>query len=116
MGKSAQELEREVTSGRFPPSILIKVIYTSPEEKRKGTALMMVDVNGASVPLSFSCRVKEEVCESECICCQVYLCVCSVASVVRVCVCMCMNVYMCVCVVVPAPVISVYTTCSPQAL
>ena len=60
MGKSAQELKREVTSGRFPPSIHCKVIYTSPEVERVKPALVIVDVDGANVPLSFSCRIKEE--------------------------------------------------------
>ena len=60
MKKSAREYEQEVTSGRFPPSILVRVIYTSPEEARVKPALLIVDVDGVNVPLTFNCRVKEE--------------------------------------------------------
>ena len=61
--KSNDEIEREVISGRFPPCILYKIIYSSPEEKRTRPALLKVDLNGANVPLFFSCRIKEEMCE-----------------------------------------------------
>ena len=60
--KSNDEIEREVISGRFPPCILYKIIYSSPEEKRIRPALLKVYLNGAHVSLSFSCRIKE-ICE-----------------------------------------------------
>ena len=62
-GKSNDEIEREVINGRFPPCILYKIIYSSPEVKRTRPALLKVNLNGADVPLSFSCRIKEEMCE-----------------------------------------------------
>lgn len=60
MGKSTLECQQEVSSGRFPPCIVYKIIYSSPEERRVKRALMTVDVDGANVPLSFHCLVKEE--------------------------------------------------------
>lgn len=60
MGKSNEEVDAEVASGRFPPCILYKIIYTGPEEMRVNTALMKVDLHGADVPITFSCRVKAE--------------------------------------------------------
>lgn len=60
MGKSSLECQQEVSSGRFPPCIVYKIIYSSPEERRVKRALMTVDVDGANVPLSFHCLVKEE--------------------------------------------------------
>ena len=62
-GKHNDEIEREVISGRFPPCILYKIIDRSQEEKRTRPALLKVDLNGANVPLSFSCRIKEEMVE-----------------------------------------------------
>ena len=64
MGKSKSERERVIASGRFPPCILYKIIYTCPEEKRRKIALMKVHVHGANVPLVFCCEVKEKM--SEC--------------------------------------------------
>ena len=64
MDKSTEDLEMEVTSGRYPPCILCKILYTGAEEKRVTHALMKIHVDGANVPLVFSCRVKEEL--SEC--------------------------------------------------
>ena len=63
LGKSKDEVEQGVISGRFPPCILYKIIYSSPEEKRTRPALLKVDLNGANISLSFSCRVMEEMCE-----------------------------------------------------
>ena len=62
-GKSNDEIEREVISGRFPPCILYKIVYSSPEEKQTRPALLKVKLNGADVSLSFGCRIKEEMCE-----------------------------------------------------
>ena len=61
---SKSDLEVEIASGRFPPCILLKILYTIPDEKRRKAALMKVHVHGANVPLVFCCRVKEEM--SEC--------------------------------------------------
>lgn len=61
--KSNDEIEREVINGRFPPCILYKIIYSSPEEKRTRPALLKVMLNGANVSLAFSCRIMEEMCE-----------------------------------------------------
>ena len=68
LGKSNAEVEKEVTSGRFPPCILYKIIYTSPEENRLKPAMMKVELHGANVPLVFCCRVKEEMSECACLC------------------------------------------------
>ena len=86
--KSKVEVEQEVISGRFPPCILYKIIYSSPEEKRIRPALLKVDLNGADVPLFFSCRIKE-MCE-----CMFCLCVCVRACA---CVCACARAYVCAC-------------------
>ena len=72
-GKSNLELEQEVNSGRFPPCICYKILYTSPEERRVKPYLLMVDLLGADVPLTFSCTLKEE--PSECLCLSMQ-CVC----------------------------------------
>lgn len=82
-GKSTLECQQEVSSGRYPPCIMYKIIYTGPEEKRVKRNLMMVDVDGANVPLSFSCLVKEE--KRECVL-MVHVCVC-------VFYCKCMHIY-----------------------
>ena len=65
LDKSLKDLDREITTGHFPPCFLYKILYSCPEELRVKPAWMMVDVDGANVPLSFSCRVKEreEMCE-----------------------------------------------------
>ena len=64
MGKSNSDLEGEVSSGRFPPCILYKILYTSAKENRVKSAMMKVRVHGANVPLVFCCRVQEEISES----------------------------------------------------
>ena len=64
MGKSPEELVREIAAGHFPPCFLYKILYSCPEGQRVKPAWMMVDVDGANGPLSFSCRIKEkEMCE-----------------------------------------------------
>ena len=62
-------MEEEVSNGRFPPCLCYMILYTSPEERRVKPSLLKVDLLGADVPLTFSCKLKEE--PSEC----VYLCV-----------------------------------------
>lgn len=70
------EVEQDIQSERFPPCILYKIFYTSAEEKRVKRGVMLVDLVGADVKLSFGCSVKEEM--SECACCAVSLCACIV--------------------------------------
>ena len=67
-GKSDSEMEQEVNSGRFPPCLCYKILYTSPEERRVIPVLLKVDLLGANVPLTFSCAFKEEPSECVCIC------------------------------------------------
>ena len=57
-------MEEEVSSGRFPPCLCYKILYTSPEERRVRPALLKVDLQGADVRLTFSCTLKEEPSES----------------------------------------------------
>lgn len=71
---SKENLEEEITNGRFPPCFLYKILYTSPEEKRIRPNLMLVHVHGANVSLVFSCRVQEELCEC------VHVGMCKIAS------------------------------------
>ena len=68
--KSKGEVDREVKSGRFPPCILYKIVYTGPEENRVKSAVINVVLKGANVPLSFSCTIKEEMCECSRVCAQ----------------------------------------------
>ena len=65
MGKSKEDLDMEVTSGRYPPCILCKIFYTGEEEDRVKPALLEVHVDGTDVPLVFYCGIKEET--SECV-------------------------------------------------
>lgn len=107
MGKEKDELDKEVTSGRFPPCILYKILYTGSEESRVKSALMMVDVDGANVPLVFSCRVKEEMCE----CRTVQVCMVQLGVIDGACelhfviTCICVTYYKCPlgCVQLPHP-------------
>ena len=62
-GKTKSKQAEEVAKGRFPPCITYKIVYTSPEERRVKPAMMKVALDGADVPLIFSCRVKEELSE-----------------------------------------------------
>ena len=61
--KSKEEFEDEVSSGRFPPYIHYKIVYTSPEERRPQPALMKVDMKGTNEDLKLSCEIMEEVCK-----------------------------------------------------
>ena len=63
-GKSKAALKREVNSGRFPPYICYYILYSLPEERRVKPTFLTVDLHGADVPLTFSCRFNEA--ESEC--------------------------------------------------
>ena len=65
---SKLEFEKEMNSGRFPPCIRYKIIFSSPEEMRVKPTLVIVHLRGANVPLTFSCRIKEQA--SECVCVQ----------------------------------------------
>ena len=60
---SKDDLEERVTSGRYPPCILYRILYTGPEERRVSSALVTVQVHGADVPLTFTCSIKQEKCE-----------------------------------------------------
>ena len=60
--KSKEEFEGEVSSGRFPPYIHYKIVYTSPEERRLQPGLMKVDMKGTNENLKLSCDIMEEVC------------------------------------------------------
>ena len=73
------ELEQEVNNGRFPPCICYKILYTSPEERRVKPYLLTVDLLGADVPLTFSCKLKEE--PSECLCLSMQ-CVCNIIQTI----------------------------------
>ena len=64
--KTKEEVEQEVSNGRFPPCILYKIIYTGLEVNHVKSALVNIVLHGANVPLSFSCRVEEM-----CVCCEV---------------------------------------------
>lgn len=61
--KTKEEFEQEVNNGRFPPCIRYMILYTGLEVNRVKSTLMRVVLHGANVPLSFNCRVKEEMCE-----------------------------------------------------
>ena len=71
-GKSKAEVDAEVTSGRYPPYFRYRVKYTGAKKDRVKSALMMVDIDGANVPLVFSCPVEEEISE----CTELFICTC----------------------------------------
>ena len=73
-GKSKSDMEQEVNSGRFPPCLCYKILFTSPEENRVRPALLKVDLLGASVRLTFSCRLREEPSKF------VHICLCCVCA------------------------------------
>ena len=60
------EVEQDIIDGRFPPCILYKIYYISPGEKRTKRGVIVVDLNGADVPMSFSCGIQEEMSEFDC--------------------------------------------------
>lgn len=60
--KSKTEFEGEVNSGRFPPYICYKILYTSPEENRLQPALLKIDIHGTNKNLTVSCEIMEEAC------------------------------------------------------
>ena len=68
--KSKSEIEEAVSSGRSPPCILYKILYTSPEEQRVKPALLTVALCGDHLELRFNCRIMEEMreCVSVCVC------------------------------------------------
>ena len=80
--KTTEEVQQMVNNGRFPPCILYKIIYTGLEENRVKSALVNIVLHGTNVPLSFSCRVKEEMCECGGLCVPLYsVCVCACTPV-----------------------------------
>lgn len=66
------EVDVAVTSGHSRLCILYKIFYTGPKEKQKKTALMMVDVDGANVPLVLCLELKR--CVNTVHVCMVQLC------------------------------------------
>lgn len=66
LGKTMEEVDQEVSNGRFPPCFLYKIIYTGQEENRVKSNLLNVVLQGANGPLSFSCTVEEEMCKCVC--------------------------------------------------
>ena len=94
-GKSGSEMEQEVNSGRFPPCLCYKILYTSPEERRVTPVLLKVDLLGANVHLTFSCEFKEE--PSKCVC----ICLCRVCMHICTCIiCVCAH---CICLQILYP-------------
>ena len=63
-GKSKAAIDQEVIIGLFPPHVCYKILYRIPEERRVTPAFLKIDLQGADVPLTFSCRFYEA--ESEC--------------------------------------------------
>ena len=72
--KTHEEFEGEVNSGRFPPFVRYKLLYTSPQERRTQPSLMMVDLKGSNENLRLSFDIMEEACKYVCVC--VCACVC----------------------------------------
>ena len=58
--KTQEEFEGEVNSGRFPPYVRYKLLYTSPQERRPQPSLMMVDLKGTNENLKLSFDIMEE--------------------------------------------------------
>ena len=61
--KSKEHFKGEISSGRFPPYIIYKVVYTSPEQRRLQPALMRVDLEGTDKHLKLSFDIMEEACK-----------------------------------------------------
>ena len=61
--KTGKEFKGEVSSGRFPPYIHYKLLYTSPQEKRLQPSLMMVDLKGSNENVKLSFDIMEEACK-----------------------------------------------------
>ena len=78
---SKQEFDGEVSSGRFPPYIHYKVLYTSPQERRVQPSLMKVDLKGTNENPKLSFRIMQEACKfytwlvCVCVCVCVFVCV-----------------------------------------
>ena len=73
--KTHEEFEGEVNSGRFPPFVRYKLLYTSPQERRTQPSLMMVDLKGSNENLRLSFDIMEEACKYVCVCVCVCVCV-----------------------------------------
>ena len=54
--KSKAAIDQEVIIGLFPPHVCYKIIYSLPEKRRVMPTFLKVDLHGADVPLTFSCR------------------------------------------------------------
>ena len=57
-GKSKAALQREMNSGRFPPYICYKILYSIPEERQVMPIFLKVELHGADVALIFTRRIK----------------------------------------------------------
>lgn len=77
--KTREELKGEVNSGRFPPYVHYKPLYTLPQEKRPQPSLMMVDLKGTNENLKLSFNIMEEACKfcmyMTRVCVRVYVCI-----------------------------------------
>ena len=62
-GKFKAALKEEVNIGRFPPYICYQILYNDSEERRVMPTFLKVDLHGADVPLTFTCRFNEAECE-----------------------------------------------------
>ena len=58
-GRSREEIIADVMNDRFPPYILYQIIYTGDAPDRVRFTLVTVHLDGANVPLSFNCRIRE---------------------------------------------------------
>ena len=61
--KSKEQFEGEVGSGRFPPYIHYKILYTSPQESRLQPYLMKVDLKGTNENLKLSFCIMQGACK-----------------------------------------------------
>ena len=50
---------RELNSGVFPPHVCYKILYRLSKKRRLMPTFLKVDLYGADVPLTFSCRFYE---------------------------------------------------------
>ena len=76
--KSKEQFKGEVGSGRFPPYIHYKVLYTSPQESRLQPYLMKVDLKGTNENLKLSFAIMQEACKFYtwlvCVCASMHSC------------------------------------------
>ena len=55
-GKSKAAIDHEVVRGLFPPHVCYKIVYSLPKKRRVVPTLLKVNLDGADVSLTFSCR------------------------------------------------------------